>query len=174
MAKNAAESAYKLVKETRQLGDLQSTIQLERINVSAIFDALASKYSQNNVILNSPGNDTIVLIDDNQFTNRALANLINNAIRYSNPPHERVEVSAVEKDGKVHFLIKDNGVGISPEGIEKIMSGMGEGVRLNPDIPGSGLGLYSVRRILQAHDGALTVKSKLGEGSIFIATVKAA
>jgi signal transduction histidine kinase len=172
MARNAAESAYTLVKETRQLGDLEGNLKLERINVSAIFDALATKYSQNNVVLNYPKNDIIVLIDTNQFTNRALVNLINNAIRYSNPPHERVEVSAVVKDGKVHFLVKDNGLGISPEGIEKIMSGMGEGVRLNPEIPGSGLGLYSVRRILQAHGGALTVKSQLGEGSIFIVTVK--
>jgi signal transduction histidine kinase len=174
MARNAAESAYTLVKETRQLGDLEGSLQLTPLNVSEIFDALSTKYSQNNVILNYPKGDIIVLIDTNQFTNRALVNLINNAIRYSNPPNERVEISAVQKDGKVHFLVKDNGLGISPEGIEKIMSGMGEGVRLNPEIPGSGLGLYSVRRILQAHDGALTVKSKLGEGSIFIATVKAA
>jgi signal transduction histidine kinase len=172
MARSAAESAYTLVKETRQLGDLEATIKLTPLNVSDIFDTLSAKYSQNNVILNYPKSDIIVLADTNQFTNRALVNLINNAIRYSNPPNERVEVSAVEKGDSVHFLIKDNGLGISPEGIEKIMGGMGEGVRLNPEIPGSGLGLYSVRRILQAHGGALTVKSKMGEGSIFIATVK--
>lgn len=174
MARNAAASCYKLVETTRKLTDLENEIDLQPTKVCDVFDELRRQYSQNNVIFTPVDDVATVMIDYSQFTLRAMTNLINNAIRYSDPPNELVEITYRSKDGKGFFMVKDNGLGITPEGIEKITGGMGESVRLNPEIPGSGLGLYSVRRILQAHGGSLSIKSKIGEGSIFIAMVKAA
>ena len=173
MARNAAASCYKLIEVTRKLTELEKDINLKPTKVTDVIDTLRGQYSQNNVIFNHVEADETVMIDESQFTLRAMTNLINNAIRYSDPPNERVEVTYRSKDGNGYFMVRDNGMGISPEGIEKITGGMGEGVRLNPEIPGSGLGLYSVRRILEAHGGNLSIKSKVGEGSIFIAMVKA-
>jgi K+-sensing histidine kinase KdpD len=171
MARKASEACYNLIKETRKLGAADKELNIQPYSVREVFVGLAPSYTQYNVIINSPDTDDRVLIDPSEFVGRALSNLVNNAIRYSSPPNERVEVSYRAKDGLGHFLVKDNGMGISPEGVEKVLSGMGEGVRLNPDIPGTGLGLYSVRRILEAHGGKLSVRSKLGEGSVFIASV---
>jgi signal transduction histidine kinase len=171
MARKASESCYNLIKETRKLGVAEDELKIRPYSVKEIFSDTVPNYTQYNVIINFPAADDFVLIDRAEFVNRALYNLINNAIRYSNPPNERVELFYKVKGDRGYFVIKDNGIGISPDGIEKVLNGMGEGVRLNPEIPGTGLGLYSVRRILAAHGGELTARSKVGEGSVFIASV---
>jgi signal transduction histidine kinase len=171
MARKAAKSCYTLIKETRKLGNSKDSLTIAPFSVKEVFSNLAAKYTQYNVVIGSLKDDDFVLIDSGEFTDRALCNLINNAIRYSNPPHEKVEVLYRAKGSRGYFLVKDNGPGLSPEDINKVMGGMGEAIRLNPEIEGSGLGLYSVRRIAAAHGGELTVKSKVGEGSVFILSV---
>jgi signal transduction histidine kinase len=171
MARRAAESCYNLIKETRKLGSVEGDIKLSPYSVKKLFDDLVPKYTQYNVIMNAPIEDDTIMIDRAEFVDRALCNLINNAIRYSNPPNERVELTYRTKGDLCYFLVKDNGVGMTPEGVEKVMNGMGEGIRLNPQIQGTGLGLYSARRIVAAHGGEITVRSKLGEGSIFIVSI---
>jgi signal transduction histidine kinase len=171
MAAKAAESCYHLVSETRHLAEADKAFKREQVRVADIFDDLRLKYSQQNVIFAPVESSALVSIDRHEFVGRALVNLINNAIRYSNPLHERIEIIYREKDGFGHFFVKDNGIGISEAGQKKIMDGRGQSVRLNPGIEGSGLGLYSVRRILEMHKGVLTVSSKLGQGSIFIASI---
>jgi len=58
------------------------------------------------------------------------------------------------------------GVGIAPHDQERLFERF-ERVRLDRDITGYGVGLWIVRRVVEAHGGSVTVESRLGEGAIF-------
>jgi signal transduction histidine kinase len=64
------------------------------------------------------------------------------------------------------LVIRDQGVGIAPEDQGRLFERF-ERVRLDRDVTGYGVGLWIVRRVLDAHGGSVTVESKLGEGSSF-------
>ena len=62
----------------------------------------------------------------------------------------------------------DGGLGMSPEQQSRIFQRFRRAVPESMRIPGTGLGLYSVRRIVEAHGGRVDVRSRAGAGSTFI------
>lgn len=95
-------------------------------------------------------------------------NLLNNAIKYG-PKGTEVILESFFTDTKVTIEISDNGVGLSDEDLQKIFT---KGGKLSSKPTGtessSGLGLWIVKKIVDAHGGKVWVKSKLGKGSTFI------
>jgi signal transduction histidine kinase len=101
---------------------------------------------------------------DPERLERVLANLIENAIKFSDDGP--VTVDAV-RDGEVaQIKVADSGVGIPAERLDDIFAGpapqSGHATPL-----GSGLGLYIARRLVEAHGGSIGVESKEGTGSTF-------
>jgi signal transduction histidine kinase len=96
---------------------------------------------------------------------QVLTNLIDNAVKYS-PDGAPVEVWAKTDNGRVLVQVADRGAGIAPEDQRFIFEKFGR-VRGTASKPGTGLGLYISRAIVEAHDGTLEVTSALGEGSTF-------
>lgn len=98
---------------------------------------------------------------------RALVNLIDNAIKYS-PQGGTVTVAAARVDELLEVSVTDQGIGIAPEDIprmfERHFRPRNSAVRA---IPGGGLGLAIVKSIVEAHGGAVGVVSELGKGSSF-------
>lgn len=94
----------------------------------------------------------------------AFRNLIENALKFSGP-HGQVEVRASEDGHNLLVEIDDNGRGIPPEDLPHIFDELyrGENAR---DMPGSGLGLALVRRIIELHDGSLKVNSRPEQGTM--------
>jgi signal transduction histidine kinase len=72
----------------------------------------------------------------------------------------RVEAGVRSDNGTRVFFVRDNGSGIQKENLPKVF-GLFE--RFNPDVPGTGIGLATVRRIIEAHGGKIWVESE-GEG----------
>ncbi|MFW5748542.1 MAG: ATP-binding protein [Chloroflexota bacterium] len=98
-------------------------------------------------------------------------NLISNAIKYT-PPEGRVHIAAEKRRSTVRVMIRDNGMGISPEDQAHIFERFYRVRRPETDsIEGTGLGLAIVRKLVEAHQGRIRVESKLGEGSTFIVTL---
>jgi len=92
-------------------------------------------------------------------------NLLDNALKFSQPK-DRVEVRVIE-DGRVAIIdIVDTGPGIPDDELPHIFEELyrGEGAR---GVPGSGLGLRLVERIVELHDGAVQVRSKHERGTVF-------
>jgi two-component system, NtrC family, sensor histidine kinase KinB len=108
-----------------------------------------------------------VLVDRGQIE-RVIHNLMTNAAR-SMPAGGQLAVSAVARDGAVAVSVADTGVGIPREYLAKVFEPF---VRV-PDAPlgGAGLGLTISRRIIEAHDGQLSVRSEPGKGSTFTFTI---
>jgi PAS domain S-box-containing protein len=92
-------------------------------------------------------------------------NLIGNAIKYRGPEPPRIHVSAVFEDGIWLVSVQDNGEGFAPEYAEDIFHPF---QRLHgDDIPGTGIGLATCRKIIEAHGGHIWAESQRGSGAIF-------
>lgn len=94
-------------------------------------------------------------------------NLLSNALKFM--PEGRVpqiDISAHVHNGVATIAVRDNGIGITPQGIEKLFHPF---VRLNlqREFEGSGLGLALCRQIAEAHGGTIDVRSEQGSGSEF-------
>lgn len=100
---------------------------------------------------------------------QVLTNLISNAINYTQSGNITVRLW-VRKEGQVSICIKDTGIGIKPDMIDKIFQPF---VRVNHDTTkGTGLGLNISREIIHLHDGELIVESEYGKGSRFTIVLK--
>ncbi|MGO1259309.1 MAG: sensor histidine kinase [Brachybacterium sp.] len=97
----------------------------------------------------------------------ALSNLISNAISYSDP-HTRVGVSVRRDHGMVEISVKDQGIGISKENLERVFERFFRVDRARSRATGgSGLGLAIVKHIASDHGGEVTAWSMPGQGSTF-------
>ena len=111
--------------------------------------------------------DDICLVEGDEGTLvEAVVNLVGNAVKYS-PTGSRVEISAINKDDQILIRIEDNGIGISKEDLPFIFEDFYTGTTDRNTERGSGVGLALTKRILEAHNGSVSVESELGKGSIF-------
>ncbi len=112
-------------------------------------------------------NNEIRILGDESQLEMAISNLIENAINYS-PNKTTVVVSLNKVDGLAEIKVKDQGIGISDENIERIFERF---YRVDParsrQTGGTGLGLSIVKHIITNHGGDITVWSAQGEGSTF-------
>ncbi len=94
----------------------------------------------------------------------ALGNLIDNAIKFTQPGGQ-VRVESTVQEENLQLTVADTGPGIPPEILPRVFDRFYRGV--SSDVPGSGLGLAIADSIVQAHQGRLTVSSEVGRGSRF-------
>ena len=109
------------------------------------------------------------LLVDRERMERAVVNLITNALKYS-PPTSPVVVKAERTDGEVQISVSDRGVGIAPEELPHIFDRFYRAAAGRKG-QGLGLGLYITRLMVEAHGGRVGVESRLGEGSTFRITL---
>jgi len=99
-----------------------------------------------------------------------LTNLVDNALKYT-PRGGQVWVAARETDSGSQRLLEiavgDTGVGMAEDEQEKVFDRFYRGSNNTPGSTGTGLGLAIVQELMLQHGGAITVKSRLGEGSVF-------
>ena len=107
--------------------------------------------------------------------NQILINLLGNAVKFS-PPHSKISltVSQFPDDtrtdyGKFVFSVKDNGIGIKPEFLDKLFQPFErEQTMDSTNIQGSGLGLSITKNLVEMMGGEISVKSEYGKGAEFI------
>ena len=97
---------------------------------------------------------------------QVLTNLVSNAIKYS-PRGGAVHVSVTAEPAQVCFAVRDSGMGISEQERAHLFEPFRRLGASIETIPGVGLGLYVVRRIVDAHGGHIEVQSQPGMGSTF-------
>lgn len=96
-----------------------------------------------------------------------LVNLIENAIKYSKN-QEEIDVVLVKKEQKIHFIVKDKGIGIIDEEKEKIFNKFYRvGNEDTRNTKGTGLGLYIVKKLVQFHNGDIYVSDNQPHGTVF-------
>jgi light-regulated signal transduction histidine kinase (bacteriophytochrome) len=108
---------------------------------------------------------------DRRLLQVALDNLIRNSWKYTGKqPHARIDVDEVQVNGKRAFRIKDNGAGFDMKYASKLF---GEFQRLHSasEFEGTGVGLATVRRIINRHGGSIWAEGAVGEGASFYFTL---
>jgi signal transduction histidine kinase len=100
---------------------------------------------------------------------RIVVNLVGNALKYATGP---VRVGAARHGPELRVFVSDEGPGIAPEDQVRIFDRYQRGGNVRQD--GLGLGLYIVRRLVEAHGGRIWVESVPGQGSTFSFTLPVA
>lgn len=177
--------SIQLVKESRRLTKLvYEIISLARLQdgrlpskprpmlvVEAISDALdqvQTAAEDSNITLNThfPQGEDILVSADLELLTSALQNLLENAIRYSDPGGQ-VHITLRENDNVV-IEVADDGIGISEEDQSRIFERF---YRVDParsrSTGGTGLGLSIVKHVVSDLNGSIHVNSKPGEGATF-------
>jgi signal transduction histidine kinase len=97
---------------------------------------------------------------------QVLSNLVSNAIKYS-PNGGRVSLSLRANDDEAVVTVTDEGIGMSDEDAARAFEPFRRSAAVRDQVAGSGLGLFVVRRLVEAHGGRIHVHTRAGEGSTF-------
>ncbi|MCB2197050.1 MAG: HAMP domain-containing histidine kinase [Bacteroidetes bacterium] len=119
---------------------------------------------------NTDNESTQLFIDKNKV-DQVMNNLLTNAIKYSNSG-TKIQVSLKKKTDQIIIEVKDQGLGIKHNEIPLLFKPFQKTSTVGTQGEKStGLGLYIAKRIVEAHHGEISVKSKVGSGSTFCFTL---
>jgi two-component system sensor histidine kinase VicK len=107
---------------------------------------------------------------DHDRLEQVMNNLVGNAIKYS-PDGGAVTINTRHENGDLVVTVRDQGMGIPEEDQEQLFERFYRGSAEGQEVKGLGLGLYVTRRIVEAHGGTISVRSKPGQGSEFSFTL---
>jgi len=122
----------------------------------------------------SRSQDKAMFQGDAEQIERALVNLVENAIKFT-PREGEVDLGVTVADGEVTFIVRDTGVGIPPDiqalVFERFYRGQQAGIE---HVTGSGLGLSIVKTVVENHGGRVWLESQEGRGTTFFIALKQA
>jgi len=144
------------VQRVFALDDLAARVFAEQVQ-------FANLKKQNMQLDLSNAQPPLSVYGDPAQVHEAIANLINNAIKYT-PEKGRIQVWLERNHAYAALHIKDTGLGIPADKQGRIFEPFFRG---NTDQPGTGLGLHLVKNIAERHQGQVSVNSYPGQGSIF-------
>lgn len=116
------------------------------------------------IISNLPSSELMAFLDRDKIR-QVILNLLDNAIKYT-PAGGKIEVRAFSENKRVCVSVKDTGVGIPPEEVDRVFERFYRVDKTRSrDSGGTGLGLSIARQIVEAHGGRIYLTSQLKEGT---------
>ncbi|MCI0454312.1 MAG: HAMP domain-containing histidine kinase [Candidatus Dadabacteria bacterium] len=144
-------------------------LEPEEVNVAPMIEDIVDLYGyvaeEKGVSVHAGYPEELSITVDRNWIRQVLANLVDNAIKYT-PSGGRVDIEACRREQEVIISVKDTGVGISHEELDKIWERLYRGDKSRSQ-RGLGLGLSLVKAIIRAHKGYVQVSSEPGAGSVF-------
>ncbi len=162
---------------TRRIGELMDVVRVdsgaaqphrEIVTAAALVEAALARsadvLSANSLAVAVPAEDLRVQVDPSQIT-EALGHGLENAARYS-PSGSEIAVSAALSDTAVFLRVADRGPGVAPSDRDRVFERF---VRLpaTPAVPGTGLGLWIARSLVEMNGGRLTLGDSPTGGTLF-------
>ena len=137
--------------------------------IQATTSMMSSQFKKKEITLRTflePG--LPVLSADIRKCKQIMLNLLSNALKYT-PKGGEVEIgAAAEKDSQLKITVKDTGIGIEADEIEKVFSEFHQADKVrDQQLGGTGIGLALTRRLVELHGGGIGVESEVGAGSAF-------
>jgi len=149
-----------------------STTKKENINLAIILEGLFRRYQAQaqatNIHLQLVPHEPLFLFGDPLQLQRLFSNLIENALYYTSAGGF-IEITGNQKGLSIEIQVKDSGIGIAPEDLDKIFEQFWRADRSRSyHTGGSGLGLAIAQTIALQHKGKIIVSSQVGVGSCFL------
>lgn len=153
--------------EISRLG--RSALTIKEVNMLRLVEEVVEdlKLNNNNFIAEIAIGDLPSIKGDASLLRQVWQNLISNAVKYSSlKQNARIEIAATQSDDKVHYTVKDNGVGFDMQFAHKLF-GVFQRLHRDTEFAGTGVGLAIVKRIVQRHNGNVGVQSAPNVGTTF-------
>ncbi len=149
-------------------------LNLREVTLPPLIDKVMSvqkSYTNIHTLITDVEDDLPIITADEDKVDQILTNLVSNAIKYS-PNGGNVTLTCKKKDDGVIFSVADQGMGISEEHLPKVFERFHRvDNRDTRKVGGTGIGLYLVKHLVEAHGGTIWVESVVGKGSSFIFTL---
>ncbi len=144
---------------------IQKKINLNEI-VSDVVQSFDNETNQRNIQWNIQ--QLPVISCDNNLLRVVFMNLISNAVKYTrNQPSPVIEIGSGKNHiNEIEVFVKDNGAGFNPKYIDKLF-GVFQRLHTDAEFEGTGIGLATVRRIIQRHNGRTWAEGEVGKGATF-------
>ena len=167
----------RLVEDIMSLQRIDSAnLMCQQFSLSALLESAVDVHKLSaskrglSIVFRAPVTNGIIEADRGRI-NQVLDNLIGNAMKFS-PDGGTIEVRMVERQHDVLIVVSDEGIGVAQEKVSRIFDRFyqidGSSRRR---FGGAGIGLAIVKRIVDAHQGDIWVKSEVGTGSSFYVTI---
>jgi signal transduction histidine kinase len=149
----------------------RSPCDLSAIISKSVREHLLPAEKQETIISVSVSDDVPIINADSLMLERAIANLIDNAIKYT-PNGGRIDVGVRRINQHVDIAVRDDGYGISPENQKQLFQRHFRIPRQeHKKVKGTGLGLFIVKSVARRHGGDARVESAEGKGSTFVLSI---
>ena len=135
-------------------------LQRTAFDISEIVESVVQRYGSERAFNVYRDHPTAMVNGDRSYVTRVMDNIIGNAVKYSERP---VDVYIGCEDEMVRVSVADGGVGISDEDLPHIFEEFWRSENALWTRKGSGVGLFIVRQIMEAHGGSIRVESELGK-----------
>ncbi len=174
----SAKSTFNLLENLLQWARIRTgriKFNQESFSLKAIINQMMELYKSNaeskSITLEMGLNNDIYAFADLNMVETIFRNLVSNSIKFTNQGG-RIVLIAKEKEEYAEIQIKDNGVGINQNTVEKLFQiDQNISTKGTQNEEGSGFGLILCKEFVEMNRGEITVQSKIGEGSVFSFTL---
>jgi signal transduction histidine kinase len=172
--RNGAQTMGELIEGLLKLSRIsQVEINNEPLDLSALADELINELRNQ-----EPQRDVAVAIQpaiqargDRHLLRDALANLLGNAWKFTaRLPRAQIRFGSEQHAGTTVYYVQDNGAGFNQAYADRLFTPF-QRLHHAREFPGAGIGLSTVQRIIQRHDGAVWARSEEGRGATFYFTL---
>lgn len=169
-----SESAYKLKDFVEGMlayykGESLKNYKLTELDFEELISEISDMVSDSDIDLNiTIGGNTKTIVVNKIALAQILLNLITNAIKYNNNDSVIIDIILSEDSRKYYFTVKDNGIGIPDDKLQTIFTlfeTLGKKDRYGKT--GTGIGLATVKKIIESYGGTIQVNSVPNEGTTF-------
>jgi two-component system sensor histidine kinase/response regulator len=174
MLKNSNKSLLNMVQNLIEVYKHKkdaSTLLYEKVELSELLNSCLGEFvhqaQTRNVAIKSGGAESPLIIEaDSNSIRRVLQNLLDNALKFT-PSGGSIEIRTKQNATHALIEIEDTGFGINADEMPTLFQPFRQGTEGRKYSPGTGLGLYLCRQIVEAHQGKIDCTSEPGRGTIF-------
>ncbi|PJF39905.1 MAG: PAS domain S-box protein, partial [Chloroflexi bacterium] len=173
VVQSQADYLTKLVDDMFTMTRLDAEYELEfrsvdvyRLVRKVLLETEALALQKRHEVVFDAADDRPLIHADSNYLRRALINIIGNAIKYT-PEGGTINVRIDRNERYVIIAVQDNGIGIDDHDLEHIFERFYRADKARGSEGGTGLGLAITRKIIEAHNGCITVESEATRGSTF-------
>ena len=151
----------------------RSEMRYEVVNLSAMAKAVLAELQSGDPQrhVECVVGESVIGHGDSRLLRVVLENLLGNAWKFTmNKPQARIELGVSRQDGAPVYFVRDDGPGFDMTYVDKLF-GTFQRLHAASEFPGTGIGLASVRRIIQRHGGRTWAEGAVGKGATFSFTL---